>query len=79
MNFHTILDNPNRTIELDRVHRALGPRSADLSRPHDVVCRLHCYTQKDDILRTAWEHGVMELDRAQIKILPDLPRATLRR
>lgn len=30
-------------LEFDRVHRALGPRSADPNRPHDVLCRLHRY------------------------------------
>lgn len=67
------------TLELDRVHRTLGPKSSDPERPQDVLCRLHKYTQKELILRKAWEHGEMEFDGAAIKILPDLSRATLQR
>lgn len=74
----TVLEDPEIAIELDRVHRALGPRSEDPNRPRDVVCRLHRYTQKENILRRAWEHGDVEVRGTQTKILPDLSRATLR-
>lgn len=33
-------------VSIDRIHRALGPRSADPARPRDVICKLHHYTQK---------------------------------
>lgn len=77
--FCAVLEDPEIDIELDRVHRALGPGSADPSRPRDVVCRLHHYTQKENILRRACEHGDVEVEGSQAKILPDLSRATLRR
>lgn len=77
--FRTVLDDPQVEIELDRVHRALGPRSDDPERPRDVICRLHRYTQKETILRRAWEHGDVEIESSRAKILPDLSRATLRR
>lgn len=77
--FRTMLDDPDLNIELDRVHRALGPRSEDPSRPRDVVCRLHRYTQKENILRRAWEYGDVEVGGKQARILPDLSRATLKR
>ncbi|KAM9313358.1 RNA-binding protein FXR2 [Gastrophryne carolinensis] len=47
---------PDTEIVIDRVHRALGPRSPDPARPRDVVCRLHYYTVKEDILAKAWAH-----------------------
>lgn len=61
-----------------RIHRALGPRSQDPNRPRDVKCRLH-YSHKESIARKAWEAGVVDFDGAAVKILPDVPRATLQR
>lgn len=66
-------------IELDRIHRALGPKPTDPLRPRDVVCRVHHYVHKELILRKAWESEDRELDGATVKILPDLSRATLQR
>lgn len=77
--FRTVLDDPDTDIELDRVHRTLGPRPTDPSNPRDVVCRLHRYLQKEAILHCAWEHGNVDRNGAQVRILPDLSRATLKR
>lgn len=74
-----VLDTPQTSTELDRVHRTLGPRPSDPDRPRDVLCRVHRYTQKDLVLRKAWERGEVMFDGAEIKILPDLSRATLQR
>lgn len=63
-------------IKVDRVHRALGPRSSDPSRPQDVICRLHHYIHKEAIAHRAWESGDLEFDGARV-ILPDLSRAML--
>lgn len=71
--------SPPPSLEMDRVHRTLGPKSQDPDRPRDVLCRVHHYNQKELILRRAWEHGAVEFDGATIKILPDLSRATLQR
>lgn len=43
------------------------------------MCRLHRYLQKEAILRCAWDHGDVDRDGAQVRILPDLSRATLKR
>lgn len=51
--FRTVLDDQEAVILLDRAHRALGPRPTDPSRPRDVICRLHRYTQRETILRQA--------------------------
>lgn len=45
--FQQVLGAPPPSLELDRVHRSLGPRSADPDRPRDVICRVHRYTQKN--------------------------------
>lgn len=75
--FRIIMKSSQLTVEEDRVHRALGPRSNDPERPRDVLCRLHRYSRKELILREAWGAGDTEFDGALIKILPDLSRATL--
>lgn len=66
-------------LELDRIHRALGPRQSDPNRPRDVICRVHRFTQKEIIARKAWEVGAVEYEGASIKIMPDLSRAMLYR
>lgn len=77
--FQGLLDNPPPHLEIDRIHRTLGPKSTDPARPCDVLCRLHRYAQKETLLRKAWDQGEVEFDGAHIQILPDLSRATLQR
>lgn len=66
-------------LEFNRVHRALGLHSTDLNRLRDVIYCLHRYSHKDLILCRAWEVGDINFDRAKVKILPDLSKATLQR
>lgn len=78
--FHKVLEGRiPANMELDRVHRALGPKSLDPQRPWDIICRLHCYAHKETLLRKAWEAGTIEVEGTVVKILPDLSRATLQR
>lgn len=71
--------DPPATMEFDWVHRALGPKPQDPDRPRDVICRLHRYSQKDQVLRAAWSRDQIEFDGAPISIFPDVSRATLQR
>lgn len=64
-------------LEFDRIHRALGPRSADPEWPWDVICRFHRYTHRELVVRKAWDSGPVDFDGTSLKILPDLSRATL--
>lgn len=73
------MDDVPANVELDRVHRAQGPKPTDPNHPRDVICRLHYFSQKETILRKAWEAGITELDGAGVKILPDVSKATLQR
>lgn len=72
-------DHLPESVEIDRVHRALGPRPSDPTRPRDVICRLHHYIHKEAISSGAWEAGDIEFDGATVKILPDISRPTLHR
>lgn len=75
--FYSLLGTPPPSLEIDRVHLTLGPKSTDPSRPRDVLCRLHRFAQKETLLHKAWDHGDIEFDGTNIQILPDLSRATL--
>lgn len=78
--FHKILEGKiPANMDLDRVHRAMGPRSSDPQTPRDIICHLHRYTHRETLLRRAWEAGTIEIEGTVVKILPDLSRATLRR
>lgn len=75
---------PTADLELDRVHRIPGPRPpptaqrapADQDLPRDVLCRVHFFTIKEEILRLAWVKGTIDFDGAPIRIFPDISRQT---
>lgn len=66
-------------MEFDRVHRTLGPKPQDPDRPRDVICCLHRYIKKEQILRTAWNTNRIDFDGAELLIYQDVSRATLQR
>lgn len=66
-----------KALELDQVHRALGPRSSDLNNPCEIICHLHRYVYKEDIVRKAWRMETIDFNGANIKILLDLSKPTL--
>lgn len=43
---------PTKHIEMDRAHQALRPKDPT-SKPSDVICRVHSYPLKEDIMRKA--------------------------
>ncbi|KAM9307750.1 interferon-induced very large GTPase 1-like [Gastrophryne carolinensis] len=76
--FNELLDLPSANhIELDRVHRALGPRPRDPNRPRDIICRVRFFKIKEDLLRRAWEKGPIQYKGAEVILLQDLSRRTL--
>lgn len=75
-----LLENPPDTlIELDRVHRVPTARNPAQAAPHDVLCRVHFFRIKEDILRAAWQKGPLDFDREEIQVYPDLCRQTKNR
>lgn len=76
--FNRYLDRPRDTaITIDRIHRTLGPYPYPSDRPRDVLCCLHSFNLKEEILRQTWRVGVLEFDGAAIHLLPDISRRTL--
>lgn len=69
--------DPTADILLERVHRTAGPISPSQDRPRDILCRVHYYHLKEEILRKAWSKGPLDFDRGNIKIFTDVSRRTL--
>lgn len=69
--------DPAAELLLDRVHRTTGPVPTSQDRPCDVLCRVHYYHLKEEILQKAWARGPIDFDGASIKIFPDVSRRTL--
>lgn len=64
-------------LEIDRAHRTLGPKNQDPNRPRDILCRMHYFTVKEQILRKARDRGDITLDGCQVQLLSDLSKMTL--
>lgn len=76
--FNQYLDRPRDTaITIDCVHRTLGSNPNPSDRPRDVLCCLHSFNLKEEILRQAWRVGVLEFDGVAIHLLLDISRRTL--
>lgn len=76
--FNVILSSPEgSTIELDRAHRALGPRPQEGDKPRDIICRVHHYKQKETIMRLARSSCPLQFESSSVSLMPDLARRTL--
>lgn len=63
-------------IEFDRAHRALRPRGLSAS-PRDVICRVHYYMIKEQILLKARTCNDLQWRGSPIQLFPDLSWHTL--
>lgn len=75
--FNKHLGNPSDThIELDRVHRSPAGLVPEQGSPRDVLCRVHFYKVKEDIMRAVWQKGALEFAGQEVQMFPDLSRQT---
>ncbi|KAM4034889.1 uncharacterized protein ACNLHF_021601 [Anomaloglossus baeobatrachus] len=75
--FNSLLGRePTEELLIDRTHRALRPRNQDSNNPRDVICRIHCYTVKEEIMRQARIKSPFDFDGARLMFLADLSRTT---
>ncbi|KAM4029694.1 uncharacterized protein ACNLHF_022451 [Anomaloglossus baeobatrachus] len=78
--FKDILQVPiDSPLELDRAHRALGPKAMDPEFPRDVICKVHKYKLKDNIMAQAQKLDNISFKGQKILILPDLSKWTLQK
>lgn len=69
---------PNKPIEMDHAHRAFCPKGP-ASRPCDVICRIHSFPLKEDIIRKAHISKKVVFENTQIQLFPDLSGITLQK
>lgn len=61
--FKTILQVAEDTdIKIHNIHRSLSPKPADPTKTRDVVCRIHHYPVKKELIRKAWTHREVECE-----------------
>uniref|UniRef100_H3AF74 L1 transposable element RRM domain-containing protein n=1 Tax=Latimeria chalumnae TaxID=7897 RepID=H3AF74_LATCH len=62
------------SIEVERAHRTLGPRSPPDQQPRPIMARLLCFQDRERILRLARESGELYWRGGKIMIFPDMSR-----
>lgn len=74
---NNILGKPQQAeLIIDRVHRVTPYRSHPGPGSRDVLCRIHFFNIKDEIMRRAWQLGQIEYAGVRILILLDISRNT---
>lgn len=70
-------------VKLERVNRALGPKSPATQRPRPVLVRFHNYQDKQRVMNASWELGrknqAVKYGDSTIMFFQDLSAAVLRR
>lgn len=76
--FNSLLGKePDNHIEFDRAHRALCPQSTNPARPRVIVCRIHLYSLKEEIMRKACMYAGLTIADSKVTLFPDLSKCTL--
>ncbi|XP_073462226.1 uncharacterized protein [Aquarana catesbeiana] len=66
---------PN-VIEIDRVHR-VPLQNTKTDTPRDVICKIHKYTVKENIMKTARNTPIITFEGSNIALYPDISKRTL--
>uniref|UniRef100_A0A803J9X1 L1 transposable element RRM domain-containing protein n=1 Tax=Xenopus tropicalis TaxID=8364 RepID=A0A803J9X1_XENTR len=76
--FNSILHrDPTSDIKIERAHRVQKPKAAPLNAPRDILCCLHNFTLKEEILSKAKEVNSISYEESTIKLFQDISRTTL--
>uniref|UniRef100_A0A8C5M280 L1 transposable element RRM domain-containing protein n=1 Tax=Leptobrachium leishanense TaxID=445787 RepID=A0A8C5M280_9ANUR len=76
--FNDLLHRPeDAKIKFDRAHRALKPRGATTDQPRDIICRLHDFVVKEEILRAARKTATIKVDGCSVALYQDVSWITL--
>lgn len=71
-------ETTDKHIEMDRAHRVLRPKGP-ASKPWEVICQVHSYPLKKDIMRKARSIRKLVFDNSPVLIYPDLSWITLQK
>lgn len=75
----SILGKPQLAeLIIDRVNRVILYRTYQVLGPRDVLCCIHFFNIKDEIMRRAWQLDQIEHAGARILILSDISRNRLK-
>uniref|UniRef100_A0A8C5PTI2 Uncharacterized protein n=1 Tax=Leptobrachium leishanense TaxID=445787 RepID=A0A8C5PTI2_9ANUR len=76
--FNELLQRSHDTpFHLDRAHRALRARGAPNSAPRDVICRVHHFTLKEEVMKAARNMPSIIFDDHTVELFQDVSRSTL--
>lgn len=73
-----IPDIPPRRLELDRVHRALGPPRSD-GLPIDIVVKPHYYAVKEEVMQRACSAAQLKIQDHPIQAFADFSPSTIKK
>ncbi|MEE6526353.1 hypothetical protein FKM82_026958 [Ascaphus truei] len=65
-----------KELEMDRAHRALGPKSDDPRRRRDIIIKMHKYTSKEKIIAACRDLGEITFQNETLQVYNDLSKAT---
>ncbi|OCT86641.1 hypothetical protein XELAEV_18020325mg [Xenopus laevis] len=71
-------DIPEQRLEMDRVHRALGPMKPG-GPPRDIIARLHFYASKEAIMMVARTTSPLKYGDHAYQIFADLASTTIQK
>uniref|UniRef100_A0A8C5QJC0 Uncharacterized protein n=1 Tax=Leptobrachium leishanense TaxID=445787 RepID=A0A8C5QJC0_9ANUR len=76
--FNELLQRSHDTpFHLDLAHRALRARGAPNSAPRDVICRVHHFTLKQEVMKVARNMPSIIFDDHTVEFFQDVSRSTL--
>uniref|UniRef100_A0A803J6A6 L1 transposable element RRM domain-containing protein n=1 Tax=Xenopus tropicalis TaxID=8364 RepID=A0A803J6A6_XENTR len=76
--FNSILKKePDSEIKIERAHRVQKPKAAPLNAPRDILCCLHNFALKEQILLKARDISNLTYEDNTIKLFQDISKTTL--
>lgn len=77
--FNSLLDRPeDKAIDFVRAHRALRAKGPDSQPPCDIICCLHSFSLKEEIMRKARSNERIIFNGETIMLFQDLSQITLK-
>uniref|UniRef100_A0AAQ6AQA3 L1 transposable element RRM domain-containing protein n=1 Tax=Amphiprion ocellaris TaxID=80972 RepID=A0AAQ6AQA3_AMPOC len=59
---------PHKDLQIERAHRAFGPRPPAHGKPRSIVVRFQSYRTKDEILQAAWQKKGLMFNNSKVSL-----------